>query len=68
MNDKKLFLIQTLIDAIPQLTLGQLYWVNRVVEVFNMENKYEISNSDLFDEASMHNFGGRYPNSSQFFR
>jgi hypothetical protein len=57
MNDKKLLLVQTLVDAIPELTVGQLYWVHRVVDVFNMEYQYTISSSDLFDVTTIHNFG-----------
>jgi type II restriction enzyme len=57
MADDKLNLIQTLIETIPELTLGQLHWMHRIVEVFTTESQYTIGQTDLFDETALQNFG-----------
>jgi type II restriction enzyme len=41
----------------PKLTLGQLHWIQRVVEVFGAEHSYTVNRSDIFDEIVLRNFG-----------
>ena len=41
----------------PELTLGQLHWIQRVVSVFREEHRVTICRSDLFDEDILRNFG-----------
>lgn len=53
----KIRLIEELVAAIPELTLGQLHWIHRVVAVFGAEHEFTISESDLFDEITLRNFG-----------
>jgi type II restriction enzyme len=50
-------LIQALIEAIPELTTGQLQWLQRVVRVFSSDHVFRLSESDLFDEITLQNFG-----------
>jgi len=57
MTEDKLRLVQLLIRAIPDLTAGQLHWLQRVVIVFGAEHHFAVSSSDLFDEATLQNFG-----------
>lgn len=57
MTEDKLRLINTLIAAIPELTIGQLHWIQRVVEVFAAEHYYTVDQSNLFDIDVMRNFG-----------
>lgn len=57
MIDEKLRLVEELVDSIPELTLGQLHWIHRVVAVFGAEHKFTITESDLFDEIVLRNFG-----------
>jgi len=57
MTDEKLRLVQILVDAMPELTLGQLHWIHRVVEVFGTEYRFAVAESDLFDETVLRDFG-----------
>ena len=57
MTDEKPLLVQALVDAMPELTLGQLHWIQRVVEVFGAEHRYIINRSDIFDQTILRNFG-----------
>src|SRR3990172_3758097 len=57
MTEDKLRLVQLLIRAIPELTAGQLHWLQGVVTVFGAEHHFAVSSSDLFDEATLQNFG-----------
>lgn len=57
MTDEKLKLVQLLVRAIPELTAGQLHWLRRVVAVFCAEHRFALSNSDVFDEVTLQNFG-----------
>lgn len=50
-------LVDTLSGALPQLTLGQLHWLQRVIEVFSAEHDYSIIDSDIFDESLLRHFG-----------
>lgn len=55
--DDKRRLIELLVKAIPELTTGQLQWLERVVRVFSAEHNFRLSKSDLFDETTLQNFG-----------
>ena len=57
MNEDKLRLVELLVRTIPDLTAGQLHWLQRVVTVFRAEHLFSLSNSDLFDEITLQNFG-----------
>lgn len=57
MTDEKLRLVKLLVQAIPDLTLGQLHWIQRIVEVFGEEYKYTVTESDIFSETVLWNFG-----------
>ena len=57
MNDDKQRLIELLIQAIPELTSGQLYWLQRVITVFSAEHRFILNKSGIFDEATLQNFG-----------
>lgn len=57
MTDDKLRLVELLVKAIPELTSGQLQWLHRVVRVFSAFHDFSLSDSDLFDEATLQNFG-----------
>ena len=57
MTDEKLRLVNSLISLMPELTLGQLHWIQRVVSVFREEHRFTIYRSDLFDEDILRNFG-----------
>lgn len=57
MADDKKHLVESLVRAIPQLTAGQLNWINRAVKVFSASHEYYLKNSSLFDEITLQNFG-----------
>lgn len=57
MTETKLHLVQLLVRAIPELTAGQLHWLRRVVAVFGAEHRFALTESDLFDEETIQNFG-----------
>jgi hypothetical protein len=57
MTDEKPRLVKYLISSIPELTLGQMHWIERVVSVFREEHQFTIHRSDLFDEELLRNFG-----------
>lgn len=49
--------IRELIKKIPTLTEGQIFWLNRVIRVFESPYRYENFGSDLFDKLTIENFG-----------
>jgi hypothetical protein len=57
MTDDKLRLVKALVGKIPELTVGQLHWLQRVVGVFDSEHNYALTRSDLFDDQTLQNFG-----------
>lgn len=57
MADDKTALLRDLVNAIPSLTLGQLHWIHRVVKVFGEHYRFSASQSDIFDEVVLRNFG-----------
>ncbi len=57
MTEEKQQRIRALVEKIPGLTEGQLYWLNRVIKTFDNPHDFEILQSDLFDERTIENFG-----------
>lgn len=57
MMDAKVNVAKALVKAIPELTAGQLYWLDRVIRVFSAGHKFDLRQSDLFDETTLQNFG-----------
>lgn len=57
MADDTLALVDSLVKKIPELTSGQLHWINKVVSVFSSPNNYTLNSSDLFTETTLRNFG-----------
>jgi hypothetical protein len=57
MTENKLDLIQEIVRAIPELTTGQLHWLNRVLKVFSLEQQLSLGPAKFFDEATLINFG-----------
>jgi hypothetical protein len=57
MTDDKRRLIELLVKAIPELTAGQLQWLQRVISVFSAHHDFILSDSNLFDETTLQNFG-----------
>jgi hypothetical protein len=57
MTDEKLRLVKSLVSSMPELTLGQLHWIQRVVSIFGQEHGFTVYRSDLFDEETLRNFG-----------
>jgi len=49
--------VRKLVERIPQLTEGQLQWLERVIEVFDSSHEFEILSSELFDRTTLENFG-----------
>ena len=56
MTDKK-ERIERLTTKIPALTEGQLYWLNRVVQIFDAPCTFNVLSSDIFDKSTLENFG-----------
>jgi type II restriction enzyme len=57
MNSNRRRIIESLVHSIPELTAGQLHWIQRVVTVYSAEHKFILDKSDLFDEMTIQNFG-----------
>jgi len=57
MADEKKNRIEKLIKIIPSLTDGQLYWLNRVIQIFDSPRQFNIEQSNLLDKATLENFG-----------
>ncbi len=49
--------IEELVARIPALTAGQLFWLDRVVRVFEGIHEFQIVESDLLDRDTLDNFG-----------
>lgn len=49
--------IQTLIEKIPGLTNGQVYWLERAIKVFENPFDFKIVSLDLLDERTLLDFG-----------
>ena len=57
MNNDKRGRIDALLSVIPELTTGQLHWVQRAVSVYAAAHTFILNKSDLFDEITLRNFG-----------
>ena len=57
MADEKKRRIDRIIKIIPSLTEGQLYWLNRVIQVFDSPHQFKIEQSNLLDKVTLENFG-----------
>ncbi len=57
MNDDRRRIIESLVRTIPELTAGQLHWIQRVVTIYAADHKFTLNDSDLFDEITLQNFG-----------
>ena len=57
MTDKKQTRIEELIRIIPSLTEGQIYWVERVVQIFNGSHKFKNLSPEFLDYSTLENFG-----------
>ncbi len=57
MNDDRRKVVESLVRSIPELTAGQLHWIQRVVYVYSADHKFTLNESDLFDEVILQNFG-----------
>ncbi|MBF0507679.1 MAG: hypothetical protein HQK57_01980 [Deltaproteobacteria bacterium] len=57
MEEERKSRIAQLINKIPSLTDGQLYWLAKILQVFNCYSKYEIQQSDLLDRNTLEQFG-----------
>lgn len=49
--------IGELVERLPHLTDGQLQWVGRVLDIFDLPHQFEVHQSDLFDDETLQNFG-----------
>jgi hypothetical protein len=49
--------INKIVTRLPGLTKGQLFWLHRVIEVFDGEHDYKIINSDILDQDILSSFG-----------
>lgn len=49
--------VDRLLQRIPELTSGQIYWLDTVVAVFDCSHDFQIHESDLFDSETLANFG-----------
>ncbi|MEM8638344.1 MAG: restriction endonuclease [Cyanobacteria bacterium P01_G01_bin.54] len=57
MNDNRRKIIESLIRLIPELTSGQLHWIQRIVSVYSADHKFILNKSEFLDEATLQNFG-----------
>lgn len=57
MADDRQQRIEELTRRIPTLTKGQIYWLDRVVRVFEGPHTFRIVDSDLLDQTTVDNFG-----------
>ena len=49
--------IGELIKKIPALTQGQIFWLERVIKVFESPHDYKLYRNDFFDRTSLQDFG-----------
>jgi len=49
--------IKEIVRKIPSVTAGQIYWLERVLQVFESPHNFQIVNSDLLDLKTVENFG-----------
>jgi hypothetical protein len=56
-NDVALKLAQSLVNAIPDLTAGQMHWLQRVISVFKAEHHFKIVTPGIIDPETLQSFG-----------
>lgn len=49
--------IEELVAKIPTLTDSQLYWLQKVISVFDSPHEFTIESNGLFDKTTLNNFG-----------
>ena len=49
--------VKRLINQIPNLTDGQIHWLERVIDTFQAPHSYRILRSDLLDASTLEHFG-----------
>ncbi len=57
MTYSKQRMVEALIERIPTLTTGQLYWLERVVVVFDSPHDFKIHRTDFLGEEALEGFG-----------
>jgi len=57
MTDSRERTVEALIRRIPTLTAGQLYWLERVVTVFDGPHDFQVHRSDFLREEAVESFG-----------
>lgn len=57
MTNDKMRLVKSLVGKIPELTSGQLHWLQRVVTVFEAEHNFVLNKIDIVDDTILQNFG-----------
>lgn len=57
MTDERRKRVEALVSAIPELTAGQLRWVERVFQVFGSPHHFEPLSTDLLSASEVENFG-----------
>ena len=49
--------LNKLLERIPSLTNGQIYWLEKVVEIFDCPHDFQIFDTDLLDAEILESFG-----------
>lgn len=49
--------INNIVKKLPTLTNGQLFWLDRVIAVFDVDHRYELFDSDIIDQDILSSFG-----------
>jgi hypothetical protein len=49
--------IQKLLGIFERLSDGQLFWLEKVVNIFDLPTQYECHDSDIFTHETLHDFG-----------
>jgi hypothetical protein len=49
--------IHNIISKLPLLTSGQIYWIGKVIEVFEGEHLFRLIDSDILDQETINTFG-----------
>jgi type II restriction enzyme len=50
-------LVNGLIEKIPALTDGQIFWLDKVVDVFKSPHTFSVESTELIDETALYTFG-----------
>lgn len=49
--------VAELVEKLPLLTSGQIYWLVRVISVFEAPHEFKVAASDIFDQKTLEDFG-----------